>query len=651
MIPNKNTAVTVQGNMDNFKSVSMGIAKGAEAHIITLLTDLYGDQIMAVIREYATNARDAQIEAGVTGPIKVSLPTHLSPLYTVADAGIGLDRDEIERVYSQYGASTKRTSNEVNGMMGLGCKSALTYTNQFTIVSVKDNIRTTAIVSRVDDDLPTMTVVDESRVVAPNGTEVQVPVQRHDMRLFEQKAAAFFSYWDDGQVLVNGQEPKKLSGLAVGDDMLIVPDHQLTEHRVVMGGVSYPIPGDSIASLQLPYGSSLVARIPIGSVDIAPSRENLMSTSATKATLNAVRTSFLAAAEKAVQAEVDKAPSHFDALQVVLKWAKLVPGVKREDLTYKGAAIPTSYGSEGVEIIQVPGPHAGSKLSAHNKARFVNAEVFDSTIFVYGYDRASFTAGQKKKLNKWVEDRRTAAYSAGKTFTMPRHFVLLGDKPDSPYIPSENIIDWPTIQAIKLPRASGGVSGRIPGSYDFYEGTTYREGVEDTEIDEDNPIYYLVGRQHSGWAYAAILATDSSDFTLVVLQERRVGKFLRNFPEAVKVDTVVNKLWDKVVAGISTEQKLALAVRQHGPGNLSRLDASKVDDPAVKEAIRLLGVNVDATQKALNTFRYVTVKDLSLPTFVNPLNKYPLTESYQAWRYMDHLYLYMNAVYAAQSAA
>lgn len=648
MIPNKNTDVTVQSNMAGLKPVSMGISAGAEAHIITLLTDLYGDQIMAVIREYGTNARDAMIEAGIFAPIRVTLPTHLSPLYVISDSGVGLDRDEIERVYSQYGASTKRDSNDVNGMMGLGSKSALTYTNQFTIVSVKDNIRTTALVSRVDDDLPTMTVVDESRVIAPNGTEIQVPVHAHDIRHFESEARHFFSFWDEGQVLINDKEPDKLVGLKVGDDMMLVPNHTLDGHRVVMGGVSYPIPSGYLRDLSLPYGTSLVAHVPIGSVDIAPSRENLMTTSTTKATLLKVGDDFLAAAAKAVQAEIDRAESHFDALRVVLDWSSKVPGVKREDLTYKGESIPRTFGSEGVEIVQVPGPYSGGKLSAHSKARFVNAEIFQTTVFVYGYDRASFTAGQKKKLNQWVDNKREAAFAKAQKYPdPPKHFVLLKDKPETPYIPSENIVSWAEIDAIKLHRNSVGPSGRIPGSYDFYEGMNWRSGVLDTEIDVTSPIYYLVGSAGPGVArrYAEIL---DGDFTLVVFQERRLDKFLRNFPQAIPVQPVVEKLWAKLVSTITPEQKLAMAARRVVSSDpLLRLDISLVDDPSVKEAADLLRIDLKEIDRKIQTFRFFSNCPLPLPAFEDPMDRYPLALAYSANRYPDHVVLYMNAVYAA----
>ena len=77
------------------------------------MIDLYSDPELAVIREYSTNAFDAHIEAGVTRPIEITTPTHLCPFFKVRDYGFGLDVEDIREIYSQYGASTKRESDDV----------------------------------------------------------------------------------------------------------------------------------------------------------------------------------------------------------------------------------------------------------------------------------------------------------------------------------------------------------------------------------------------------------------------------------------------------------------------------------------------------------------------------------------------------------
>jgi hypothetical protein len=102
---------------------AFGISEKDSVHIVNILRDkLYSNKILAVVREYSTNAQDAHAEAGKKDvPIRVTLPGPLDPTFRVRDFGPGLSEEDIRTVYALYGASTKRNSNEVVGQLGLGC--------------------------------------------------------------------------------------------------------------------------------------------------------------------------------------------------------------------------------------------------------------------------------------------------------------------------------------------------------------------------------------------------------------------------------------------------------------------------------------------------------------------------------------------------
>lgn len=101
-------------------ATSFGISHKDEAHLMTVLRDtLYSDKILAILREYGANAWDAQREADVAAgrspqPIVVKLPTRDDPTLHITDNGTGLSHDDVFTVFSQYGASTKRTSAASN---------------------------------------------------------------------------------------------------------------------------------------------------------------------------------------------------------------------------------------------------------------------------------------------------------------------------------------------------------------------------------------------------------------------------------------------------------------------------------------------------------------------------------------------------------
>jgi len=83
-----------------------------------LVSKVYTDKVLAVIREWSTNAIDACIDAKLPIKFDVHLPTVLEPYFSVRDYGTGLSDEDVKGLYSTLGASTKRESNEYNGVFG-----------------------------------------------------------------------------------------------------------------------------------------------------------------------------------------------------------------------------------------------------------------------------------------------------------------------------------------------------------------------------------------------------------------------------------------------------------------------------------------------------------------------------------------------------
>jgi len=139
--------VSTVGNIGPENTHAMGMDEAGMDVLMSLLSNMYSDGYLAVVREYGCNARDSHVEAGVDRPIEVSLPTILEPQFKVQDFGVGLSHDEILNVYARYGASTKRDSNAMIGAFGIGAKSAFTVGNAFTVTGVKNGEKTIAMFS------------------------------------------------------------------------------------------------------------------------------------------------------------------------------------------------------------------------------------------------------------------------------------------------------------------------------------------------------------------------------------------------------------------------------------------------------------------------------------------------------------------------
>lgn len=313
MIPNNLLDIKTEGNISG-EHISMTIDEDSLQHIMSVLTDLYSDTAMACIREYSTNARDAQIEAGHDGPIDITLPSMMLPVFKVRDYGKGLSLDDIRNVYSKYGASTKRESNGFNGMLGLGAKSALTYTSSFTVASVNGGYRHVVEVGRDEDGGGYMNIVDSFPSDEPSGVEVQIPVASANIGSFVNKINSFFEWWDEGTFRINGQDNtpnrrRTLTSLDYSDKVFI----DLTANgswyngnarggdRFIMGGVSYPSPFENILHV-----GGVVYFAEIGELTFSPSRESLLTNSSNLAVRDKIAEGLRSNVIAQVSKEIDK---------------------------------------------------------------------------------------------------------------------------------------------------------------------------------------------------------------------------------------------------------------------------------------------------------------------------------------------------------
>lgn len=180
------------------ESSKFGISIEDEGALISLLRDtIYTDKVKAVLREYSANAWDAHVELDKADvPIKVTLPTAQDPTLFIQDFGPGLSHEDVFRVYTKYGKSTKRTNAGQVGMLGIGCKSGFAYSDTFTISSRHGGKCRTYIALLDETDIGTMNLLSEEDCPAEEtGITVQIPVRREDIWEFHKKAISLFQYF------------------------------------------------------------------------------------------------------------------------------------------------------------------------------------------------------------------------------------------------------------------------------------------------------------------------------------------------------------------------------------------------------------------------------------------------------------------------
>lgn len=635
------------------EKVNMTLDPDAAAHLMSVLTDLYSDPEMAVIREYSTNAYDAHIEAGTKRPIEVVTPSSLSPFFRVKDFGVGLDIEDIRNIYSRYGASSKRESNDVVGMLGLGCKSALTYTDQFTLTGVKNGIATQVSVSRNEDGGGSMTIVNEYETDDPSGVEVIVPVKSYNE--FQNKAAKFFRFWNTGTVLLNGKEPERIDGLWVADDLLLAKG--LEHPVVVMGNVPYPVPVEGYNNTKAGFPAersydsvshrytynALVAFVNIGDVQFTPSREQLQYTKKTNETLVATRDRYVLLRDTALTNRINDAKTKHEAVEVAMD-ARIYSRTLK--FQYKGVEIP--------EVVKLTKEHHAIVVDAvkryHNKGwgttDSLGVNTWHKASWIIGYTAATFSPYRRKKLEQWAKNNDIVNENS---------YLFVNEVPKeiAPWIDSSKVYQWDTIDAEKIDKAPGSTttrSGRLTGSYDVQIGANTTTLLAD-QIDTTKPIYYRNRIQYQNQVDVNLLGIG----ILVNLPLNRVNKFVRDFPNAVKWHEAVSEMAKTWHGKLTELDKLALGLSSHHQAHtmFKSLDPSKIDDPDVQELATAakyshsLKVKFNLFSHLLGTSSFRT-KDID-----HGLKKYPLLLNMQTYgtmstRFNEHLHTYINAAFAAE---
>jgi len=288
----KQSDINLKQSQD-FKSYTFGIKDTGLAHIFNVLRNqLYSDKILAVIREYSANAIDAHAELGKQStPIKVTLPNKLNLKLKIRDFGRGLTENQIGEIYAMYGESTKRGTNQQVGQLGLGCKSAFAYGDNFVINSfVGGNV--TSYNAFIDpSQVGRISKLHSKKTKEKNGIEIEIPVNQDDVDAFREKAIDLFQNFEvkpdiEGQSI---QDAISDGDVLIGSDDGSWKVIRNSSSVAVMGNIPYPIDGYAMdfdyreeAHLRTLVNLGVRLRVDIGDLEVAASREALQYTKATK---------------------------------------------------------------------------------------------------------------------------------------------------------------------------------------------------------------------------------------------------------------------------------------------------------------------------------------------------------------------------------
>ena len=363
------------------------IKESAKAFSI-LSSSLYQNPIRSIIRELGCNARDAHVAAKNPEPWVLSLPSSLSPEFAVKDNGTGLSHEEVMQIYTTYFESTKTNSNDFVGALGLGSKSPFSYTDNFTVTSVKDGIKNIYSTFLTEEQIPSIVLLDSSNTNEPNGVEVRFSVKSGDFNTFRVEAIEALKFFD--------QKPKgypnEVSHLFEninGIEHVVATKYSYNSSAsplVIMGGVQYTFDTKNPAfeKYSTVINTShyhMLIRANIGDVDIQPSRESLTMT---KKTIEYICSKFDEALKKIkddIDAKINIEKIEWD--RIVLREQLMNSGTEYErrfvkSLGYAKFSIPAKYsGRRYASIVHRKNPGKADKFIG-----LTDQKISDSIVFV-----------------------------------------------------------------------------------------------------------------------------------------------------------------------------------------------------------------------------------------------------------------------------
>lgn len=631
MIPNTASVTHHIGEVE--ESIRMSIDQDSVAHLMAVLTDLYSDPILAVIREYSTNALDAHLEAGNKAPIRVKLPSSYQLMFEVEDKGVGLSVSDLRDVYSMYGRSTKRDSEEATGMLGLGCKSGLTYALSFTVVAIKEGVKTVASVTKDTDGVGTVKVIDTSATDLPNGVTISIPVKSQDVNSFTTKAKEFYKWWKPGTVLVDGKEPEQVPDLVWIDDDVAVMVNGGSD-RIVMGNVAYPVnfrdhrPKDVDA-----LHHSIIAWVPMGSVNFTPSREQLHYTTKTKETIATLLRYVHKMLPLTLDKLLNKAASPYDQLILAQRW-RYSHAVRSVMQKYGDHLKLGQYTNRAGEVAKVSAWEVGR--SWNNRARRLDHVTFDQIVRA---NNTLVTNFPFKSCSGVVKDRISML---GLT-----NAYLIPDTADlAPLKGHPRLMEWDDVVA-KTSSVTVAATTKIK-TKTFYTARHKGSTVVEEKFTGTDPIVYY-NKAGFETAEAERHGIVFPDVYFVALYERQWNRFLEKHPTAVRFSEWRKGKLEEARKKLSEFELLRAGLQTRRWDNLKSRRAD-ILDPDIRKLIDAAALFDKSPSPERKAFEMLDGRLENHPLHAAIEKQYPILGSMNSYGIthttMDDIVLYVNAKYA-----
>lgn len=354
MIQNKETfTIETEGGMS---STEFKLREEDKAHIFNVLrNNLYSDKMLAVIREYSTNAWDANMcNKKGNVPIQVTLPNAVDQVFKVRDFGTGLSEDEVYNIYASYGLSTKRSTNKLVGTLGFGSKSGFAYVDNFTITSWHGGKKSVYEAFIDPTNIGKIVKLHEEPSDEPTGLCITIAVDSKDINQFTQTATNFYAHFNPMPQFFGVDISTRIENMFSLHQSIHESKHgkfltakswsAQTGVHVVMGNICYPFPSEKIDWFPRSGYYLLVLNMNIGDIKFTTSRESIELDDDTVSTIVKKAEEFQKEILAGIQSKIDSKETAAEAIE--LYWTLDRYSIKLIDqigFTYRGQSMDVKF--------------------------------------------------------------------------------------------------------------------------------------------------------------------------------------------------------------------------------------------------------------------------------------------------------------------
>jgi hypothetical protein len=459
-----------------------------------ILSDLYSDKPLAIVRELGCNASDSMVASGKNDrPFLVHLPNTLEPYLTIQDFGTGISHENIYNIYATYFESTKTNTNDQIGCLGLGSKSPFCYTDNFLVTSIHNGEKRIYNAYFNESNTPAIALMSTSSTTEENGVAIQIPVKQDDFTNFYNAVKKAFRFFPIKPTITGGQiDWNQEKPIFIGKGWESYETFSNYESYAIMGGVSYRIDIHKVSNDHFDFirRGGLVMYFDMGELDFTPSRESLSYCPATIKALNDKLEFAFKNLQEKMSEDVAKADNLFDAIQQVFQLKQkfeYLSNINFDKLTWKGNNV-----SNPVKLIydmskQGVVTHSYASYGRSKYRESVNVSFSQKAVWYYD----DLPKGTTNRVKGVLKNDNQAILSV---FTMDAYNALTNNSnPDlsfdkSRFLPTSSL-PLPTRVA-----GSGGGTGRTKGVFNVYTfGDSWKVTWEGVQFDPNKvPKYYVV---------------------------------------------------------------------------------------------------------------------------------------------------------------